>query len=114
MWAQAHIVPHWSGYIEAGTGMADALRIANQRQAYIIADRATFEKLRAELTQLRTIHEGDERMRNQYSVIVVDSANNVEGGRAFAQWIRGPAAQQLIAAHGTDQRGRPLFTPDAR
>src|SRR5688572_24435863 len=114
MWAHADIVPQWSGYVEAGTGMADALRIANQRQAYIIADRATYEKLRAELTALRIIHEGDERMRNQYSVIVVDSASNVTGARAFAQWIRGTDAQRLIAAHGADQRGRPLFTPDAR
>ena len=114
MWAHAHIVPQWPGYVEAGTGMAEALRLASQRQAYIITDRATYEKLRAELTALRIIHEGDERMRNQYSVIVVDSANNVIGARSFAAWIRAADAQRLIAAHGTDQRGRPLFTPDAR
>jgi tungstate transport system substrate-binding protein len=112
--AHAHIVPQWPGYVEAGTGMADALRIAQQRQAYILADRATYEKLRNELTQLRVVHEGDKRLRNQYSVIVVDSANNVAGARAFAEWLRGSDAQRLIAAHGTDQRGRPLFTPDAR
>jgi tungstate transport system substrate-binding protein len=114
LWANGNVVPQWPGYTEAGVGMAEALRLANQRQAYILADRATYEKLRNELTQLRIVFEGDERMRNQYSVIVVDSANNVAGARAFAQWIRATDAQRLIAAHGTDHRGRPLFTPDAR
>ena len=114
LWAHADTLPQWPGYLEAGAGMADVLRLANQRRAYVLSDRATYEKLRDELTALRVVHEGDARLRNQYSVIVVDSARNAAGARAFAEWIRTPAAQQSIQQHGVDRSGRPLFTPDAR
>ncbi|HUF49781.1 MAG TPA: substrate-binding domain-containing protein [Longimicrobiales bacterium] len=114
LWAHAHELPDWPGYVEAGVGMADALRLAQQRRAYLLSDRATYERLRAELPELRIVHEGDRRLRNQYSVIVVHAARNADGARAFAEWIRSAAAQELILRHGTDAQGRPLFTPDAR
>ena len=34
-------------------------------------------------------------------------------GRAFADWIVSPAAQQLIGEFGQAKFGQPLFTPDA-
>ncbi|MEX1182093.1 MAG: substrate-binding domain-containing protein [Gemmatimonadota bacterium] len=110
LWAHAQTVPQWSGYIEAGTGMADLLRIASQRRAYALADRATFEVLRGEL-ELRVMQEGDPRMRNEYSVIVVRDARNIEGARYFAEWLRSTAVRALIGGFGRARTGRPLFIP---
>jgi len=114
LWADAQRLPEWPGYTEAGAGMADALRLAHQRSAYVLADRATWEALRSELTGLRIVHQGDARLRNQYSVIVATRARDPEGARIFAAWLRGPEAQQLILSFGTDAERRPLFHPDAQ
>ncbi len=57
--------------------------------------------------------EGDPRLRNQYSVIVVRGASNLEGARAFADWITGVEAQALIGEFGVESYGRPLFRPNA-
>lgn len=113
LWAQAQSVPGWSGYIEAAAGMADALRLADQRGAYILADRPTWEKLRASLPQLMVVHEGDAALHNPYSVIVASNAANAAGADAFATWIRSADAQRVIDGFGVDRAGRPLFTGDA-
>lgn len=96
------------GYIEAGTGMADVLRLASQRGAYVLADRATFEVLRQQL-QLEIMQEHSPGMQNEYSVIVVEGATNAGGARAFAEWVRSPDVQELIEELGRTADDRPLF-----
>lgn len=113
LWKAAGVEPVWDGYVEAGTGMADALRLASQRRAYILCDRATFTVLRDEL-DLAIVKDGDSRLLNQYSVTIVTSAANPEGARAFSDWITGVAAQAIIAEFGKAKTGTPLFIPDAR
>ncbi|MGH7446048.1 MAG: substrate-binding domain-containing protein [Longimicrobiales bacterium] len=111
LWAEAHIIPGWSGYMEAGAGMADALRIASQRGAYILSDRATFEVLRQEL-QLSVLHEDARALHNQYSVLVMTDARNRDGARQLAEWLRGTHAQRLISEYRAPASGRPLFVAE--
>jgi tungstate transport system substrate-binding protein len=111
LWASAQRVPDWSQYMQAGTGMAEALRIAAQRHAYILADRATFEVLRHQL-DLDLILEGDPALFNQYSVLVMSDARNRAGARRLADWLRSAPVQQLIAAYGVDITGRALYSPE--
>ncbi|HEX6132859.1 MAG TPA: substrate-binding domain-containing protein [Longimicrobiales bacterium] len=111
LWRTAGIEPRWDRYIEAGVGMADALRIAAQRHAYILADRATWAVLRPEL-ELQVVHQDTARLHNQYSVIVLRNAGNAGGARRFAQWLRSAGTQQLIGDYGTSD-GQELFVPDA-
>lgn len=113
LWAHAQRIPSWPGYAEAGVGMAETLRLAAQRNAYTLADRATFEALRAELGMRIVQREGD-RLENSYSVIIVTRAAAPEGARRFANWVRSPAAAALIEGFGRDADGAPLFTPAAR
>ena len=56
----AGVDPGWSGYLEAGTGMADALRLASQRGAYILSDIATYEVLRHDLSLIIMREGGDD------------------------------------------------------
>lgn len=111
LWALARTTPAWGGYLEAGTGMAEALRLASERHAYILSDRATFEVLREDL-RLVVLHEGDEVLRNPYSVLVVADARNPDGARDFAAWLRGAEVQRLIGAYRNGGTGRALFVPD--
>jgi tungstate transport system substrate-binding protein len=110
LWAEAGIVPAWSGYMEAGTGMADALRLASERGAYILSDRATYEVLRHELGLYIMIEGGDDLV-NQYSVLVTANAANVRGARSFAQWLTEPGTRQLIAGYRAPGSSRALFSP---
>jgi tungstate transport system substrate-binding protein len=111
VWQDAQVIPSWAGYMEAGAGMADALRLASQRSAYILADRATWEVLREGL-DLIVIH--DSGLPNQYSVLTIADANNAAGARQLAGWLLGERAQGLIAAYRPAESDFALFVPDAR
>jgi tungstate transport system substrate-binding protein len=112
IWTAAALEPDSSHYIDAGAGMADALRIADQRNAYILTDVATFLTLQHTL-HLQDLYHGDPLLRNDYSVIVITRARNPDGAKKFSDWIRGDAAQKMIAAFGKAQFGRALFYPAA-
>ncbi len=112
VWAAAGVRPTGSWYVEAGQGMGAVLMMASEKQAYTLTDRGTYLSLRDQLL-LTVLVEGDPALRNQYSVIVVRGAVNLEGGRAFTRWITAPPAQKLIGEFGLERFGRQLFTPNA-
>lgn len=113
LWSAAGLEPGGEGYLEAGQGMGAVLMMASEKGAYTLTDRGTFLNLRDRLA-LVVLVEGDEALRNQYSVIVATEAAERDGARAFAEWITSPAAQALIGQFGIERFGRPLFTPNAR
>ncbi|MGH7505434.1 MAG: substrate-binding domain-containing protein [Longimicrobiales bacterium] len=112
LWQAAGVRPDPRWHMEVGQGMAEALRIASERQAYALTDRATYLSLRDGLN-LEILLEGDQMLYNPYGVIVVAGARNVEGARVFADWITGDAGQQRIGAFGQERFGRSLFIPNA-
>ena len=112
IWQDIDIVASGPGYVEAGVGMADALRVADQRRAYILSDRPTFSMLRQSL-DLVIVSEGDDRLLNPYAVMIVRDAANAEGARTFVDWITGPDAQTLIGDYGVDASGHGLVTATA-
>ncbi|WP_369823486.1 substrate-binding domain-containing protein [Limnohabitans sp. 15K] len=103
-----------SGYKECGCGMGPALNIAASSGAYVLADRATWLnfKNRADLTILV---EGDNRLFNQYGVMVVNPAKHAHVKRADAQkfvdWITSAAGQATVADYKIG--GEQLFFPNA-
>lgn len=116
LWAATGIEPAGSWYTEAGSGMGDALRIANERRAYTVADRGTWLALRDGL-DLPILLEGDPMLRNVYHVITVDPANgpavSTAGGAAFAAFLLEPSTQAFVGGFGVDRFGQPLFVPCA-
>jgi tungstate transport system substrate-binding protein len=112
LWAAAGLQPAGDWYLEAGQGMGAVLMMASEKQAYTLSDRGTYLSLSDRL-QLRVVSEGDSKLRNQYSVIVVREASNPDGARDFAEWIVSAAAQEIIGNFGVKKFGRPLFSPNA-
>jgi tungstate transport system substrate-binding protein len=108
--------PSW--YIEggAGTGMLDLLRIASEKVAYTLTDRATYLANKGVL-DLQIMVEGDPSLLNIYHVIEVNPdkfANiNAAGAQAFSAFMVSKEAQDIIASFGKDKYGEPLFFPDA-
>lgn len=103
-----------SGYKECGCGMGPALNIAASSGAYALADRGTWLnfKNRADLSVLV---EGDNRLFNQYGVMVVNPAKHAhvkaQDAQKFVDWIVSPTGQAVIASYQIG--GEQLFFPNA-
>lgn len=114
-WAQAGVgVPAYAAYKSCGCGMGPALNMAASLGAYVLADRATWLafKNRADLAVLV---EGDQKLFNQYGVLVVNPAKHphvkVAEAQKFADWIVSAAGQNVIAGYKIN--GQQLFFPNA-
>jgi tungstate transport system substrate-binding protein len=100
-------------YRDTGSGMGPTLNTASGMNAYALTDRGTWLsfKNRGELV---IAVEGDQRLFNQYGVILVNRAKHPhvkkEMGQAFVDWIVSPAGQAAIAAYKIG--GEQLFFPN--
>jgi tungstate transport system substrate-binding protein len=112
IWKEAGIEPTGAWYESIGQGMGEALRITSEKQGYTLSDRATFLNLESGLDLLILV-EGDEALFNQYGVIPVTDATNIQGANDFADWITGSEGQGIIETYGVEKYGQPLFVPNA-
>lgn len=114
LWRAAGGRPTWPRYIETGQGMAGTLLVANERQAYTLCDRATFGSLRGHL-DLVALRAPAPDLANVYHVIELRAAGhprlNVEGGRAFADFVVSDAVQDYLQHFGESRLGEPMFVP---
>jgi tungstate transport system substrate-binding protein len=101
-------------YRETGSGMGPALNTASSMNAYILADRGTWLSFKNR-GDLAILVEGDQRLFNQYGVILVNPARHKhvkeDMGRSFINWIVSPEGQRAIAAYKVG--GEQLFFPNA-
>lgn len=115
LWSQAEIKPAGSWYQEAGVGMGETLKIANEKKGYTLTDRATFLAQKSNISLLILV-EGDTKLLNIYHVMEVnpdkyDKANK-EGAKAFADFLLSSEGQALIAGFGKEKYGQALFFAD--
>lgn len=113
LWTKAAITPAGDWYVSAGKGMGDVLTMASEMGGYTLTDRATYLNMKDAL-ELEILVEGDTALFNQYGVIPVTDATNMEGAQAFADWICGEEGQAIIAEYGVEEFGEPLFFPNAK
>ncbi len=103
-----------SWYREIGQGMGAALNTASAADAYVLADRGTWLSFRNR-GDLAIVVEGDNRLFNQYGVILVNPAKHPhvkkELGQAFVDWLVSPEGQKAIADYKIN--GEQLFFPNA-
>ena len=101
-------------YRECGCGMGPALNIASASGAYVLADRGTWLSFKNR-GDLVILVEGDQRLFNQYGVIVVNPARHPHTktalAQAFADWVLSQDGQATIASYRIG--GEQLFFPDA-
>ncbi len=116
IWAAATLRPQGHWYLESGSGMEVTLRIADEKSAYCLVDRATWLAHQKEVDHLEVLVEGDPQLFNPYSVLVVNPARfpwlNARLASRFAEFIRSAEGQAIIASFGKDQFGSALFYPD--
>ncbi|AVO37300.1 extracellular solute-binding protein [Pukyongiella litopenaei] len=101
-------------YRETGSGMGATLNTGTAMGAYIMTDRATWIAFGNKGDYTIAV-EGDERLFNQYGIILVspDKHPNVkaEQGQKFVDWVLSDEGQAAIAGFKVD--GQQLFFPNA-
>jgi tungstate transport system substrate-binding protein len=119
LWKTAGLTPKGqSWYLISGQGMGQTLTLADQKNAYTITDRATYLARKSTLQSAIDV-EGDKTLLNIYHVMPVNPAKfpgikvNLEGGKAFAQFMVASETQKAIGDFGRDRYGQALFFPDA-
>jgi len=119
LWQTAGInTANMRNYFSVGQGMGAALQMANEMQAYILTDRATWLILRRDgRIELGAVCENAPELLNYYGVILVNPERHpqieIEGGQAFVNWMISDSAQRLIGQYGLSEFGGALFTPNA-
>ena len=101
-------------YKEIGQGMGAALNTASASNSYVLADRGTWLSFKNR-GELGIVVEGDNRLFNQYGVMLVSPAKHPhvkkELGQAFVDWLTSPEGQKAIADYKIN--GQQLFFPNA-
>lgn len=115
LWKLAGVQPAGDWYKEIGAGMADALRISDEKNAYTLTDSGTFTFLKKSLS-LKVQVSGEDRLLNLFHAMQTNPAKfnkvNAAGGKAFIDFLLSKQGQKLIAEHGIKQFGKPLFIVD--
>jgi tungstate transport system substrate-binding protein len=103
-----------SWYKEVGHGMGATLSTAAALDAYVLSDRGSWLAFKNP-GDLGIVVEGDKRLFNEYSVMLVNPAKhpNVKKdlGQQFIDWLISPEGQNAIA--GYKIKGQQLFFPNA-
>jgi tungstate transport system substrate-binding protein len=117
LWKHAGIDPigkNW--YLETGQGQGATLSITSEKGGYTLTDRGTFLAYQPNV-DLEILVKGDPFLLNVYHVLTVNPKKypeiNLEGAKAFADYITSDEGQEIIAEFGVDKYGQPLFFPDS-
>jgi tungstate transport system substrate-binding protein len=101
-------------YKEIGQGMGAALNMASASNAYVLSDRGTWLAFKNR-GDLAILVEGDQRLFNQYGVMLVNPGKHPhvkqDLGQQFIDWLISPDGQRAIAGYKID--GQQLFYPNA-
>jgi tungstate transport system substrate-binding protein len=117
-WAEADLfkLPNQKGqgYRECGCGMGQALNMASSSGAYVLSDRGTWLNFKNR-GDLAVLVQGDQRLFNQYGVMVVNPTKHphvkAQDAQRFVDWVISPAGQASIASYKIG--GEQVFFPNA-
>ena len=101
-------------YRDTGSGMGPTLNTAAGMNAYTLADRGTWLSFKNRGELVISVA-GDQRLFNQYGIILVNPTRHPsvkrELGQAFIDWIISPEGQRVISDYKIG--GERLFVPNA-
>ena len=118
LWKSANIDPKTGvkGREETGQGMLATLQVADQKNAYVLTDRATYLANSKNL-KLQILVEGPKLLLNIYHVYLVNPEKHTSvkkaQAQAFVDFMVAPATQKAIGEFKKAEYGPALFVPDA-
>jgi len=112
IWRAAGIEPRGDWYLEAGSGMGATLRIADEKDAYVLSDNGTYLAQRSKLRLVVLYDKGNELL-NPYSLMAVSPrahpSVNYQGAMRLIHYFLAPETMKRIASFGADRFGQSLF-----
>ena len=98
LWKRAGATPPRPRLIETGQAMSPTLRVASEKRAYCLTDRATYAQLEDKLA-LRPLYVGGPELLNTYAVMVVRRVGSSAEAMAMqlAGWLADGEGRELIA-----------------
>ncbi|MDH5390487.1 MAG: substrate-binding domain-containing protein [Candidatus Bathyarchaeota archaeon] len=105
-----------SWYVEAGAGMGKTLQVADNLDAYTLADIGTYLKYHKDgIISLKTLVTQGEELLNVYSAIAGNRTKhshiNFDEAITFIEFLISEEGQEIIANFGKDVYGQSLFYP---
>jgi tungstate transport system substrate-binding protein len=102
-------------YRDTGSGMGPTLNTASGMNAYALTDRGTWLSFKNRGDLVISV-EGDQRLFNQYGIMLVNPAKHPhvkkDKGQAFVDWVISAEGQKAIADYKIG--GEQLFFPNAK
>ena len=100
-------------YREVGQGMGAVITLANERQAYTLADRGTYLSYIGDV-EIGVLYEGDALLFNPYGIIAVNPERHphvkLDLAQALIEHVTSSEGRELIAGYRVG--GEQLFFPD--
>jgi tungstate transport system substrate-binding protein len=113
IWTAVNIQPAGDTYISTGQGMGASLQIANEKNGYILTDRATWLAQEKNLTNLQIVVEGGKDLMNIYHVMQVNPEKhdmvNSKDAEKFVDFMVSSETQDVIESFGKKDYGQSLF-----
>ena len=109
LWQAAGEQPAQAWYLESGADQVTTLHLADERNAYALADLPTYAKLLD--LRLRVLFDTDTALTNPYTLYVVRPPRSapLPAARAFAEWAVRAGRPGILAIRLPD--GTPAFVP---
>ncbi|MFC1708636.1 substrate-binding domain-containing protein [Candidatus Omnitrophota bacterium] len=102
LWATAGLNPRGPWYLETGQGMSATLRVADEKNAYVLLDRATYIFNRDKI-RLKKLVEADGDLLNPYGVIAINPHRhphtNYKFSLALIEWLTSAECQRMICEY---------------
>ena len=102
-----------SWYMEAGQGMAATLKIADEKNGYVMLDRATYN-FQKENTRLVILFDGDDQLLNPYGMIAVNPEKypsvKYDLAMKMIEFFTSERGQKMIADYKI--KGEQLYFPN--
>ena len=119
LWKKINFNPeNQAWYQQSGQGMLASLMIAQEKKGVILTDRGTYIKYAAKEKDpsLVIVYEGDDSLKNFYSVIAVNPKHcsnvNYKGATEFIKWLSSDKTLQFISDFKL--LNQPLFIVDSK
>ena len=100
LWQAAGVTPAARWHLESGADQAATLHLADERDAYALADLPTYTKLRD--LSLRILFVADTALTNPYTLYVVRHPNAPPAAGAFARWASEAGRGAILGMRLTD------------
>ncbi|MCG2712323.1 MAG: substrate-binding domain-containing protein [Candidatus Omnitrophica bacterium] len=114
LWSKTELNPKGQWYLESGQGMAATLRMADEKNAYVMVDRATYLFNKGKIRLIKMV-DNDNDLLNPYGVIAVSPYIHkhvkYELSMALIGWLTSPRCQKMIGQY--KKNGSLMYQPNA-